>query len=178
MDQDAKDRVQQELKEAAEKLFPGGTVSRVAVLEYGDDPMVEPGELMVRITTVERSGQDSEPPRSPAMKAFRSELAKRLPEVRRVEVRSEGPDGHLKRFLTRTDAGREEEGKPAEGEFTPVMVRMRPPELEIVDTLISAGIAPNRAEAVRWALARISERPAYTQLRDRTREIEILKTEF
>jgi hypothetical protein len=25
---------------------------------------------------------------------------------------------------------------------------------------INAGIAPNRAEAVRWALARISERPA------------------
>ena len=58
------------------------------------------------------------------------------------------------------------------------MVRMRAPELEIVDTLINVGIAPNRAEAVRWTLTRISERPAYAQLRERTRDIERLKTEF
>ena len=32
-----------------------------------------------------------------------------------------------------------------------------------MDTLIAAGIANNRAEAVRWALIRISERPAYEQ---------------
>lgn len=176
MDQGTKGRVQQELKAEADKLFPGA-VSQVAILEYGDDPMVEPGEVMVRVTTVEQAGEGSEPPKPPAMKQFRGELARRLPEVRRVEVRTEGSDGHLKRFLTRSDAG-QEEAKPADGEFTPVMVRMRPPELEIVDTLINAGIAPNRAEAVRWALARISERPAYAQLRDRTREIERLKTEF
>jgi Arc/MetJ-type ribon-helix-helix transcriptional regulator len=58
------------------------------------------------------------------------------------------------------------------------MARLGPAELEIVDTLISAGIAPNRAEAIRWSLTRISERPAYAQLRERTREIERLKNEF
>jgi Arc/MetJ-type ribon-helix-helix transcriptional regulator len=70
-----------------------------------------------------------------------------------------------------------EEPRP-EGDLTPVMVRMRAGELEVIDTLIGAGIAANRAEAVRWALARISERPAYAQLRERTREIERLKNEF
>ena len=35
-----------------------------------------------------------------------------------------------------------------------------------MDTLITAGIAGNRAEAVRWALARIRERPAYEKLRE------------
>ena len=45
------------------------------------------------------------------------------------------------------------------------MVRLKAPELDIVDTLITAGIANSRAEAIRWALARISERPAYAQLR-------------
>ena len=44
--------------------------------------------------------------------------------------------------------------------------------------LISAGVASSRAEAVRWALARIRERPAYEQLRARTREIEELKSQF
>ncbi len=51
-----------------------------------------------------------------------------------------------------------------------------------MDTLIAAGIANNRAEAIRWALTRIPERPAYEQLRERTREhtrdIERLKSEF
>jgi hypothetical protein len=31
---------------------------------------------------------------------------------------------------------------------------------------------------VRWALARIRERPAFAQLRDRVREIEDLKAQF
>jgi len=58
------------------------------------------------------------------------------------------------------------------------MVRLRTEELDTVDTLITAGIAGNRAEAVRWALARIRERPAFEQLREHTREIERLKTDF
>jgi len=58
------------------------------------------------------------------------------------------------------------------------MVRLRTEELDTVDTLITAGIAGNRAEAVRWALARIRERPAFEQLRVHTREIERLKTDF
>ena len=40
------------------------------------------------------------------------------------------------------------------------------------------GIANNRAEAIRWALTRIAERPAYTQLREHARDIERLKTEL
>jgi Arc/MetJ-type ribon-helix-helix transcriptional regulator len=76
-----------------------------------------------------------------------------------------------------------EDGREAaDGEFTHVMVRLKTAELDIVDTLIAAGIANNRAEAIRWALARIGERPAYEQLRERTREhtrdIERLKSEF
>jgi hypothetical protein len=64
------------------------------------------------------------------------------------------------------------------GEFTRVMVRLRTAELDIVDTLIAAGIANNRAEAIRWALTRIPERPAYQQLREHTRDIDRLKSEF
>jgi hypothetical protein len=174
MDQVTKERVQRELKEEAAKLLPGG-VREVAVLEYGDDPVVEPGEVMVRVLIAEPPGERDEPPKQEAMKQFRDEIAQRLPGVRRLEVTSDVTDGKQKRFLTRMDSPKD---GPADGEFTPVMVRLRAPELEIVDTLINAGIAPNRAEAVRWALARISKRPAYAQLREHTREIEQLKTEF
>jgi len=58
------------------------------------------------------------------------------------------------------------------------MARLGRADLETLNTLITAGIAPNRAEAVRWALAKIRERPAYEQLVARTREIEELKAQF
>jgi len=50
--------------------------------------------------------------------------------------------------------------------------------LETLDTLIMAGIAETRADAIRWALARIRERPAYERLRDRIQEIDQLRTDF
>jgi Arc/MetJ-type ribon-helix-helix transcriptional regulator len=58
------------------------------------------------------------------------------------------------------------------------MARLGPADLETLDALITAGIASNRADAVRWALARIRERPAYAQLRAKTAEIEELKAQF
>jgi Arc/MetJ-type ribon-helix-helix transcriptional regulator len=57
-------------------------------------------------------------------------------------------------------------------------LEIRTAELEIVDTLIAAGVANNRAEAIRWALTRIREHPAYEQLREHTRDIERLKIDF
>ena len=58
------------------------------------------------------------------------------------------------------------------------MARLGQEDVSTLDTLIAAGIASSRAEAVRWALARIRERPAYEQLRAYTREIENLKSQF
>ena len=58
------------------------------------------------------------------------------------------------------------------------MARLGQEDLETLDTLITAGIASSRAEAVRWALARIRERPAYEELRAHTRQIEELKAQF
>jgi hypothetical protein len=182
MDQAAKDRIQHELEDEAKKLFPGA-VRRAALLEHGDDPLVEPGELVLRLVIIQPPAEDGELPephtvlKPAAMKRFRHELSQRLPEVRKIEIMLEDASGHPVQghFMLRT-AG--EEARSADGDYTPVMARLRPAELEIVDTLISAGIATNRAEAVRWALARISERPAYAQLREHTRDIERLKTEF
>ncbi|HEY6277271.1 MAG TPA: hypothetical protein VIX86_13180 [Streptosporangiaceae bacterium] len=181
MDQAAKDRIQHELEDEAKNLFPGA-VRRAVLLQHGDDPLVEPGELVLRLVITPPPGEDGELPepgtvlRRPAMKQFRHELSRRLPGCRRIEVMLEDASGHpLKgHFMMTTDEG----ARLSDGDFTPVMARLRAAELEIVDTLISAGIAANRAEAVRWALARISERPAYAQLREHTRDIERLKTEF
>lgn len=67
---------------------------------------------------------------------------------------------------------------PVTAALTPVMARVGAEDLETLDTLITAGIATSRADAVRWALARIRERPAYAQLRAHTQHIEDLKSQF
>jgi hypothetical protein len=186
LDKAALDRLQQKFDELARERLPGAAIEQVAVLQYGDDPEIEPGELLARI--VLRSGE-SEEDRKKAMRAFddeqrdaihelRRELNK-VPEIGLLEIvvgdkDAEGPTpvrkmrmGHLVGPL---EAG--------EGQLTPVMARLGTEDLDTVDTLITAGIAGNRAEAVRWALARIRERPAYEKLRERAREIEELKAQF
>ena len=52
------------------------------------------------------------------------------------------------------------------------------PGLDTLDTLIRAGFATTRAQAIRWALDRIRARPAYQRLRDLQRDTEALEDEF
>jgi hypothetical protein len=191
MDQAERDHIQHELEIAANELLPGW-IRRVELLQHDDAPMIEPGQLMPRLVFTDPPAarpQDPHPvPRKvakaartfklavgPGLNQFRHNLLQRWPEIRYIEVMTEDDSGHRTggnvRFV--------EDGRvAADGEFTQVMVRLRTAELDIVDTLIAAGIANNRAEAIRWALTRIPERPAYEQLREHTRDIERLKSEF
>src|ERR1700683_1823252 len=132
-------------------------MERVAVLQYGDDPEIEPGELLARV--ILQAGE-SEDDSKKALRAF--------------DEAQRGAHPARKMRLARPPRGLES----TEGQLTPVMARLGPDDLETVDTLITAGIAGNRADAVRWALARIRERPAYEKLRERAREIEELKAQF
>jgi hypothetical protein len=187
MDRAERDQIQHEIETAANKLFPGW-IRRVELLEHGDAPMIEPGQLMSRFVFADPAGRrEGHPDRreataafkkavGPGLNQFRNKLLRQWPEIRYIEVMFEDDsgqrvDGNVQ-FLDdyRTVA--------ADGEFTHVMVRLKAAELDIVDTLIAAGIANNRAEAIRWALTRIPERPAYEELRQHTRDIERLKSQF
>jgi hypothetical protein len=190
MDNTEIDRVQQELETEANELFPGW-IRRVELLQHDDAPMIEPGQLMPRLVFKDPAGRLPDPhpdPRkvakahrtfklavAPALNDFREDLLERWPQIRYIEVMHENNDGQR----TAGNVRFVEDGREAvDGEFTHVMVRLKTPELEIVDTLIAAGIANNRAEAIRWALTRIRQRPAYEQLREHTRDIDRLKSEF
>jgi hypothetical protein len=188
MEQADKERIQREIEEMANALFPGA-LERVIVLQYGDDPVVEPGELMIRVLVGRQESEGQEQPLRDFAEAYRSELdqfrremSERFPQAKRIQFTRDNGNGEHKRVIMMPlDRGRPErgrEGEPAAGELTPVMARLGPADLETVDMLITAGIAANRAEAVRWALARIRERPAYAQLRERISEIDRLKAEF
>ena len=43
------DQLQSTLDEQVEEHFPDGGVQRVALVQHGDDPWVEPGDLLVRV---------------------------------------------------------------------------------------------------------------------------------
>jgi hypothetical protein len=181
----ALDHIQQKIEEEIRARIPDGGIERVAILQYGDDPVVEPGELAIRVY-VAAGDEDSERERvaedfghayRQQLKDLREELNKKLPEARRLEVRF-GTESRGPGIMLATPGRTLEARALAGGDLTPVMARLGPVDLETLDALITAGIAGNRADAVRWALARIRERPAYEQLRAKGREIEELKAQF
>ena len=171
-------------------LFPDGVISRVQVLEYGDDPAVEPGDVAVRVflhrPDQPGGGEVDEEIVGSFEKANREHLRKLNDELPRViawvEFQADNPEETEKRRSHVLKIGRGgRAAKPlddAAEELTPVMTRLGPADLATVDTLITAGIAGSRAEVLRWAVGRIRENPAYAQLQDRVREISELKTRF
>jgi hypothetical protein len=180
------DLLQQKFDELVRQRFPDAAIDRVEVLQYGDDPEIEPGELLARIVLHPEEGEEG---RKEVMRAFddkyrdatrqiRHDLDQ-VPELRTLEiiVGDKSAKGRVPIRRMRMDRS-PGELEVAEVSLTPVMARLGPEDLETVDTLITAGIAANRAEAVRWTLARIRERPAYAKLRERAREIEELKAQF
>src|SRR5215469_967005 len=101
MDRAAVEESERQLDELARARFPGDVVKRVSLLQHGDDPVVEPGELMARVFLRVLDGPEGEEraldefrqTHGAAMKHFRHELDERLPEVRRVEITTEEAEG-------------------------------------------------------------------------------------
>ena len=185
MEQTELDRIRQQFAEAVRRRLPGAPIERIEVLQHGDDPEVEPGRLLARVVV---AAPDDEEERKRVFDEFHAAHHEAFHELRKelnklpVPVMlqfiaggtpAEDSKGPIIQLLHARGGG---EG-PAPG-FTPVMARLAAEDLETLDMLITAGIATSRAEGVRWALARIRERPAYEQLRARTREIEDLKSQF
>ncbi len=186
MEQSEIDAVRRRVQQEAGELFPEGAVREVALLQYGDDPSVEPGRLVVRLLLppAAEGGEGAQPDRNEmdtfhsahrvAMQRFRDYIAENVPQVRFIEVTDDSGPAHKARMRLLVAPAPSERG----GDLTPVMARLGTTDLETLDTLITTGIAANRADAVRWALARIRERPAYAELRERARQIEELKAQF
>ena len=186
MEKEALEQVQQMLNEKVKARFPEGVIEDVRLLQYGDDPVVEPGQIVVRVTAA--AGADEEDRNRVVRKfegAFRQQLDQlredmgdKLPQASRIEIRVGSDLQGPRFFMARPGPSSAERGPLLGADLTPVMARLGPVDLETLDTLITAGIAGSRADAVRWALARIRERPAYAQLRAKSAEIEELKSQF
>jgi hypothetical protein len=179
MDKAAADRIEDQLR----SVFPEGAITRVQMLQYGDDLEVEPGQAAARVYfdwAGRLDGKQASPRTVHAFAVANSaaldRLSAELPRlIAWVEFRPDhlpgaaSLEGLAYRIVRRG-------GRPAlldeeSEEPTPVMTRLGPAELATLDTVIAAGAANSRAEAIRWALARIREHPEYAQLQQRVHEI-------
>jgi hypothetical protein len=183
------DSIEREIEHEVHKRFPGDAVQRAALLHYGDDPEIEPGELWVRVFLRAARPEDYEQilrafdrDHQAAIEEFLLELVAKLREIRLVEftfsnnpVTSEkdGPCNRMEFGQRLVDLQAWERGEAAH-----VPAHLGPAGLETVDTLIVAGIADDRADAIRLVLPRFREQPEYEQLRERVREIDRLRAEF
>jgi hypothetical protein len=183
------DSIEREIEHEVDKRFPGDAVQRAVLLHYGDDPEIEPGELWVRVFLRADRPEDYDQvirafdrDHQAAIEEFLLELIARLREIRLVEFtfstnpatsEKDGPCNRMEFGQRLVDLQAWELG-----EATHVPAHLGPAGLETVDTLIMAGIADDRADAIRLALPRFREQPEYEQLRERVREIDRLRAEF
>ena len=162
------ERIGQQVRSA----FPDGAIARVQVLQYGDDPEVEPGQAAMRVFfdwPGRTDGKKADPKtvhafvvaNSAALDVLRDELPR---SIRWVEFRPESPAGAASphglsyRITERGRRAAAQDDVPED--FTPVMTRLGPADLATLDSLITAGIVNSRAEGVRWAIGRLREYPA------------------
>lgn len=160
MDQEDKERLERAAEDHLNKRFGEGVVRKVEVLQYGDEVMVR-----VILNSADELPHETlhafEKAHHETIEELRAMVAEKMPFIARIQFTVGPPD--------RTAVGRG---------LTPVMARLDPKDVETLDALITAGIVSNRAEGVRWALARIRERPAYAQLREHIGKIDELKAQF
>ena len=185
MDRDVLDTIEREIDGEVRARFPGSAVRQAVLLRYGDDPEIEPGDLWVRVLLDAGRPEDHEATLAAfeqanrtAIEQFTGYLAAKLREIRLVEYTfSNNPvtrDGHGPRASNLVGERLSDIQEWEHGEATPVLARLGPAGLETVDTLIMAGIAATRAEAIRWALDRIRERPPYQRLREPRCDAEVM----
>ena len=183
MEQEEKERLERGAEEELNRQCGDGTVQKVEVLQYGDDPVIEPGQAMVRVilTPTDEDPDETlhafEKAHSGAIEDLRKAIARTMPFIGRVQFTLPAQPGERKHPVISMSAGPQD--RTAAGRtLTAVMARLDPRDVEVLDALITAGIVPNRAEGLRWALGRIRERPAYTQLREHIGKIDELKAQL
>ena len=118
MDRAEHDRIEQVINREVVARFPAGSVRRAVLLQHGDDPVIEPGELLVRIFIAPPGGPSSPPPGGPpgqpaddqpasdqrALDAWQQEHQARMSQLRR-ELSLRLPPARLLEFAVEDASG-------------------------------------------------------------------------
>jgi hypothetical protein len=168
--------LEREIEDEAKIRFPGGAVSRVRLLQYGDDPEVEPGDLWVRVIPAADGPEDWEralnafcDTHEAAIDQFVSYLAEKLCQIRILEFTFDVPvnrDGHCPRMSRGVAQKLSDYRREAVGEDIFELTRLGSAGLATVDALVLAGIADTRGDAIRRAVDRFRELPDYERVHE------------
>jgi len=95
-----KDQVERVVNDELKERFGQGTIERAVLLQHGDDPAIEPGQLMVRVFVPAPGGPEDyeqvlaawQDANRAGMEEIRRELSLRLPSARLLEFTFDDPD--------------------------------------------------------------------------------------
>lgn len=161
----------------------------VQALQHGDDPVIEPGQIVVRVSLTP-TGQDPhttldafQQTHRQTIEHLQKHLAQDLPTIEGLQFTVASDSDPSSNSDTGEHPVLTMPISPSDRACTgpasaPVMARLDSKDVEILDALITAGIMSNRAEGIRWAPARIRERHTYTQLREHILKIDEIKAQF
>ena len=100
MERAEKDQVERVVNDELKERFGQGTIERAVLLQHGDDPAIEPGQLMVRVFVPAPGGPEDyeqvlaawQDANRAGMEEIRRELSLRLPSARLLEFTFDDPD--------------------------------------------------------------------------------------
>ena len=91
MNREDKERLEREAEEELNRRFGEGVVQKAEVLQYGDEPVIEPGQVMVRVIL---NPTDEHPKKTlhafteahdGAIKELRAKIAEKMPFIGHVQ---------------------------------------------------------------------------------------------
>lgn len=146
---------------------------------FDGDPtvVVDREEITVigRLAQSQRSGESG--PESPAHASGRASRFREDTRAQRMDIADEAQD----RYGRKVSWGVEVAGRRIL--FThiavPVMTRLKQPERRVLDTLVDAGVARSRSDALAWSVQLVGEHAEdwLTKLREAMSEVDELRTQ-
>jgi Peptidase family S41/N-terminal domain of Peptidase_S41 in eukaryotic IRBP len=157
MDQAERAMVERAINHEMQERFAAGAVQRAALLQYGDDPAIEPGQLMVRVFIPAAGGppeqalaawQDTH---QAGIDALRRELSLRLPAARLLE-------------FTFTEPGAPRISVPDDGSLAAEQLSGREIVTKALELLRANYVFPDQAEQAATAIEARLEAGEYDNL--------------
>ncbi|MAG35330.1 MAG: hypothetical protein CL878_03650 [Dehalococcoidia bacterium] len=158
--------------------FPKDSLLAIKLYRYGDHEYVEPGELS--IVLVARGPEEHNTDYDKAPEKVGNQVVHSFYRTHEATIQQLHRDlleqlaervTHLMISYGGVSFSKRDGPPPSERKLRPISIPVGEADLQTLNTVIAAGAATNRDQAVRWSLDRIRERPAYEQLAEQVDEL-------
>lgn len=156
---------------------------RLPVDWFAGDPevVVDREEITVIGRLPEPDGTDG--PETEARASGRAARFREQTRTERMRIADEAESRYDRKVAWGVEIGNADDGTPERILFThiavPVMTRLRQPERQVLDTLVDAGVARSRSDALAWSVRLVGEHADewLSKLRDAMRNVDDLRAE-